>query len=176
VHHADRDRETYLLLDIGHTASHVTLYQRGEPYFCRRLEFGGRNVTEAITRAANVPFEEAEEFKLAAGSDTPGFKVDWELPEMIAIAESLRRELVDDVRRSLAFYRTMGSLPEQMNLWISGGTARLPGLAAQLTEMLGVPVLLFNPLDHLSGDPRRGERPVLGTQYAQAFGLALRAA
>jgi type IV pilus assembly protein PilM len=176
VHHADLDQDAHVLLDIGHTASHLTLLQRGEPYFSRRLEFGGRNLSEAVVRALDVPFAEAEEFKLAAGSEEPGFKVDWEVPEMKAMGQCIRRDLVDDLRRSLAFYRTMGNLPEQLNLWISGGTARLPGLPGQLTEMLGLPVLLYNPLDHLSGEPRTGRRPTVGAQFTQAFGLALRAA
>jgi type IV pilus assembly protein PilM len=176
VHHANLDRDAHLLLDIGHRASHLTLYQRGEPYFSRRLEFGGRMLTEAIVKGTQVPFEEAEEFKLAAGSDEPGFRVDWELPEMRAMLDSLRHDLVDEMRRSLAFYRTVGHLPEQFNLWISGGSARLPGLAAQLTEMLGIPVLLFNPIDFFSGPPRGGRKPTLGPQFAQAFGLVLRSA
>ncbi len=176
VHHADTDRDAHVLLDIGHDASHLTLYQRGEPYFSRRLEFGGRNLTRAIVKHTHVPPEEAEEFKLAAGSDQPGFLVDWSLPEMHAMAECLRHELVEDLLRSLAFYRTVGRLPEQLNLWVSGGSARLPGIAGQLTDLLGIPALLFNPMDFLTAEPRGGRRPSIGPQYAQAFGLALRSA
>ncbi len=174
VHRADLERDAQLLLDIGHTASYLTLYQRGEPYFSRRLEFGGRHLTESIMKANQVPFEEAEEFKIAAGSDEPGFLVDWDLPELRAVAETLRTGLSDDLLRSLAFYRTLGQLPEQMNLWISGASARIPGLAARLTEMLGLPVLTFNPIDYLTGESRGIRKPAAGPQYALAFGLALR--
>ena len=176
IHRAEVERDAHVLLDVGHIASHLTLYQRGEPYFSRRLEFGGRHLTEAIMKGTRVPFDEAEEFKLAAGSDEPGFLVNWELPEMQAMSDCLRDLLVDDLLRSLAFYRTLGRLPEQMSLWISGGSARLPGLPARLTEMLGFPVLVFNPLDFLSGDPRGGSRPAAAPQFAQAFGLSLRSA
>ena len=174
VHRADLDHDAHVLLDIGHTASYLTLYQRGEPYFGRRLEFGGRHLTEAIMKATCVPFDEAEEFKLAAGADEPGFLVDWNLPEMQAMAGALRTLLSEELLRSLAFYRTLGRLPEQLNLWVSGASARLPGLAARLTEALGLPVLMFNPVDFLSGEPRGGRRPTIGPQFAQAFGLALR--
>jgi Tfp pilus assembly PilM family ATPase len=61
-----------------------------------------------------------------------------------------------------------------MRLWISGGSARLPGLAARLSDLLGIPVLLFDPLVHLV---RGGaDRRTIGPQFAQAFGLALRQA
>lgn len=168
-------REACLLLDIGHRASHLTVYQKGEPYFSRRLEFGGRSITNAIARAIQVPFEEAEEWKLAAGSDEPGIRVDWRSRELEAVTECLRLELVEELLRSLAFYRTIGRLPDPLRLWISGGSARLPGFAIRLSDLLGSPVSLFNPLD--SGQLPNGVAApsTAGPQFALAYGLALRA-
>jgi type IV pilus assembly protein PilM len=161
------DRNSCLLLDIGHASSHLTLFQRGEPYFSRRLDFGGRHLTRAIAARLEVPFEEAEEWKLAAGSEQPGFRVDWSCRELMAVHDALSRGLVNEVRHSLAFYRTVGHLPENPRLLLSGGTARLPGLAERLANLLEFPVSVFDPLgDHT--DDRHGP------QYTQAFGLALR--
>jgi type IV pilus assembly protein PilM len=171
----ENDRDPCVLLDIGHTASHLTMYQKGEPYFSRRLEFGGATLTEAIAHDTHVPLEEAEEWKLAAGSDEPGFRVDWNSREMQAVLECLRRELVEELRRSFAFYRTLGPLPDPMKMWISGGSARLPGLSARLSELLGFPVLLFNPLAR-HGEDAGGDAVGTGPQFAQAFGLAQRGA
>lgn len=171
---ASAEHEPYLLLDLGHSASHLTLYQRGEPYFTRRLEFGGQKLTQAIAREIRIPLDEAEEWKHAAGSDEPGFHVDWGSREMTAILQAIQRDLVDELRRSLAFYRTVGNLPETFRLWISGGCARLPGLAARLSEMLAINVLLFNPLESMPGVPKRGGQVMLAPQFAQAFGLSLR--
>lgn len=170
----DGKREACLLLDIGHRASHFTLYQKGEPYFSRRLEFGGRSITNAIARATQVPFEEAEEWKLAAGSDEPGIRIDWRSRELEAVTECLRLELVEELLRSLAFYRTIGRLPDPIRLWISGGSARLPGFAIRLSDLLGSPVSLFNPLD--SGDVLNeiATTSTAGPQFALAYGLALR--
>lgn len=164
-------REACILLDLGHRASHLTLYQRGEPYFSRRLDFGGRSLTQAIARATRVPFEEAEEWKLAAGSDEPGIRVDWNSAELQAVLNCLRTELVEDVLRSFAFYRTMGRIPDPLRLAISGGSSRLPGLAIRIADLLGNPVTLFNPLD--GGTDLKS---TVGPQFAQAFGLAARAA
>ena len=171
----DSDGGAHVLLDIGNAASHLTLYQRGEPFFSRRLDFGGRNMTRAIAEGTRVPPEEAEEWKLAVGSDEPGLRVDWDSPEMRALLDGLRRDLVDELRRSFAFYRTQGRLPDPLRLWI-GGAARLPGLAARLGELLGSPVLLFNPLESSGALPKGGELPAGGPQFAQAYGLALRSA
>lgn len=175
AHQTNGKREACILLDIGHRSSHLTLYQKGEPYFSRRLEFGGRSITHAIARATRVPFEEAEEWKLAAGSDEPGLRVDWQSRELDAAAEALRVDLVEELLRSFAFYRTIGRLPDPLRLWISGGSARLPGLAIRLSDLLGNPVSLFNPLD--TGQSAGVASPsTAGPQFAQAYGLSLRSA
>lgn len=172
AHAAGGDHGALLLLDIGHAASTLTLFQHGEPYFARRLDFGGRNLTQAIAAALQIPFEEAEEWKLAAGSDEPGFRVDWAGRELHAVRESLEDELVDEVRRSLAFYRTLGHLPDPLQLQLSGGTARLPGIAEQLATLLEFPVSVFDPFADLGGAARAHVEG--GPQFALASGLALR--
>src|SRR5262245_31046828 len=166
--------DPHILLDIGHTASHLTLYQRGQPFFSRRLDFGGRSITRAIAAGARIPFEEAEEWKLAAGADRPGLRIDWDSRELEAVSDCLRSELVEELRRSFVFYRTQGRLPDPLRISISGGSARLPGLFARLGELLGEPALLFDPLDGFPGQPRGGQRPVSGPQFAQALGLVTR--
>jgi type IV pilus assembly protein PilM len=165
----ERDHDVLLLLDIGHASSHLTLYQKGEPYFSRRLEFGGRNLTRAIADRTHVPLSEAEEWKLAVGADQPGVRVDWGMPEMRAMHEAIERELLEELHRSFAFYRTLGSLPDALRMMISGGTARLPGLDLKLGELLGAPVGVFDPL----GD---ADNEQVGPQFVQAYGLAMRTA
>lgn len=160
--------EPQVLLDLGHNHSHVVIYQRADPFFSRRIEFGGHALSKAIARGMQIPFEEAEEWKIAAGSDAPGFPVGWHLPEMQHVLDSLRFGLLDDLHRSFAFYRTMARLPELFTLWVSGGSARLPGFADQLEQILGSPVRLFDPLE-VTGDRGRA-----APQFAQALGLALR--
>jgi type IV pilus assembly protein PilM len=169
------EHEPLILLDIGHAASHLMLYQKGEPYFTRRLAFGGRTLTAAIAAATRVPFEEAEEWKLAAGSDQPGLRVDWTSAEMGAVLDSLRSGLVEELRRSLAFYRTIGRLGDPVLLWISGGSARLPGMAEHLAALLDSPVRLFVPFDP-EREGVRADSVASGPQFTQAYGLALRTA
>jgi Tfp pilus assembly PilM family ATPase len=95
---------------------------------------------------------------------------------MQAISEALRSELVDELLRTLAFYRTIGQLGDPLRLWISGGSARLPGIAIRIADMLGMPVEVFNPLEELLG-PADGTAPrTAGPQFAQAYGLAMRTA
>lgn len=160
----------HILLDIGWTASHLVVVQPGQPFFSRRIPFGGVHLTQAISESGNVPAEEAEEWKLAAGSDNPSFHVDWNARELSGVPEFLRKQLVDEVLRSLAFYRTQASLTDVPRIWLSGSSARLPGLTARLTELMGITVAAFDPVGVMTGSSG-----ITGTpQFVQAFGLASR--
>ncbi len=172
AHAAGGDRGAHFLIDIGHRSSHLTLYQRDEPYFSRRLDFGGLHLTRAIAAQLGAPLEEAERWKLAAGSDAPGARLDWTGPELRAVHEALERDLADEVRRSLAFYRTLGHLPDPLRLLLSGGSARLPGIAGRLANVLELPVTVLDPFEDLGGAARA--RVQGGPQFAQAVGLAMR--
>ena len=78
------------------------------------------------------------------------------------------------LKRSVAFYRTIGKLSEPFTLWLSGGAARLPGLPQRLEELLEAPVQVFDPLKSVNGDRPAGAEK--SPQFAQALGLALRTA
>jgi Tfp pilus assembly PilM family ATPase len=122
---------------------------------------------QAVAAAVGGSQERAEAWKLDARAS---------LARDDAEATAARHEverLGDEVRRSLAFYGTLAPLPESLSIHVSGGVARLPGLGDVLGERLALPVAMFSPLD----TTERGARVHAGgPQYAQAYGLALRAA
>jgi type IV pilus assembly protein PilM len=156
-----------LLLDVGHRESWLSLRHHGHPLFTRRLDWGGARLTEAVASATGCTVERAEAWKLEAGSSLANGG-----PEVSA-ARAEVESLGEELRRSFAFYRTIAELPDTFTLRLSGGTARLAGLAERLGEIVGVAVTPFSPLDLVE----RGARvPSGGPQYAQAYGLALRAA
>ncbi len=160
----------HIIIDIGWTASHLVVVQQGQPFFSRRIPFGGTHLTQAIAEGAKVPVEEAEEWKLAAGSDQPGFLVDWNARELAGVPDMLRRQLVEEILRSLAFYRTQAALTDIPRIWLSGASARLPGLSARLTELMGINVAAFDPVGAMATSSG-----ITGTpQFAQAYGLATR--
>ena len=165
--------DTRVLLDVGAAHSHLLIYKRNAPFFARRFEFGGRTLTRAIASGLQISFAEAEKRKLATGK--AGATAEWDSPEGRALEGSLRRDLAEEVVRSIAFYRTQAHFPDLPKLYLSGGTARFPGIGKRLGDTLGVAVEILDPFGGM-GSTRAGTTPPSGPQYAQAFGLALRAA
>jgi type IV pilus assembly protein PilM len=167
--------DTRVLLDIGAAASHLLIYRRNQPFFARRFDFGGRTLTRAIAGSLQLSFAEAEKRKLALSRSDPGPTAEWDSAEWRALADSLRRDLAEEVVRSIAFYRTQAHFPDLPKLYLSGGTARFAGIAKRLGETLAVAVEVLDPFGGM-GSTRAGTSPPSGPQFAQAFGLAMRAA
>ncbi len=175
VAHDGGGADIRVLLDIGSVASHLVIYKADQPFFARRFEFGGRTLTRAIVQATGLSFAEAERRKHELGREDPGPGAEWDSSEWRALSDCLRRDLAEEVVRSIAFYRTQAHFPEVPKLWLSGGTARFAGIARRLGDTLGVPVEVFDPFGPMAST-RPGATPPSGPHFAQAFGLALRAA
>lgn len=85
-------------------------------------------------------------------------------------------ELVTELRRSLDFYRNRANGLGAQQVIISGGTAKLPGLADFLASNLDVPVMIGNPLQYLSAGPKAdaGYLQDVGPVFPVSVGLAVR--
>jgi len=82
--------------------------------------------------------------------------------------QTFARELVS----SLQFYQSQpGSLPIG-ELVLTGGTAQLPGLAAELGRLIGVPVRIGDPLGRVKVSKKVKERERTGS-FAVAIGLGI---
>jgi Tfp pilus assembly PilM family ATPase len=121
-----------------------------------------------VAAATGASIEMAEAWKMDAGSSLTQSG-----PEAAA-ARAAVESLGEELRRSFAFYRTIAELPELVHGCASpAAPARLAGLAERLGEIVGAHVSAFSPLD---GSERGARLTAGGPQYAQAYGLALRAA
>lgn len=141
--------------------------------FMRVLEWGGGKLDAAIARELGLTLEEAAEIKLNVSLEPEN---DEEADPRLQRAsravsrelESLGRELV----ASLQFYQgEPGSLPIS-ELLVTGGTSKLPGLAAELERLIRVRVRLADPLLLVKAGQDVGDRDDLAS-LAIAIGLGV---
>lgn len=85
-------------------------------------------------------------------------------------------ELLEEVRRSLDFYRNRANGLGAQSIVLVGGTARLPGLADYLSSNIGIPVAIGNPLSFLTAGSKldAGYLEEAGPYFGVAVGLATR--
>ena len=143
--------------------------------FTRVIEWGGMNLNVAIARALDLAPSEAEPIKLSLNLLEPAESMKLE-PEKAArvrtaVAEELQtlaRELVS----SLQFYQGQPGSLGIAEIVVTGGTAQLPGLDAELSRLIGVRVRVGDPLARVERGKKLGEPEGLGS-LAVAIGLGI---
>ncbi len=170
------DRAAFVAVSVGYDRSTFAVSDGRVCEFTRVLEWGGYALDVGIARALDLTPVEAEEIKyalsLAALSEAPeGLSEE----RAAAAREAVQRQLQTFARElvsSLQFYQSQpGSLPIG-ELVLTGGTAQLPGLAAELERLVGVPVRIGDPFGRVKVSKKVREREQTGS-FAVAIGLGI---
>lgn len=133
--------ENVALVDIGASKMNLNLLAGGSSALARDVVLGGRQLTEQIAKALNLSFDEAEELKLGRTAAP-----DPETEETIArLVRETCTQCSAEIKRALDFYQTNHPDDPIQRLVISGGGAKLAGLADFLGRETGLQAEIFNP-------------------------------
>ncbi len=138
--------ETCGVIDIGASSTSVGIARKGAVPFVRDIEIGGNDYTQAIADALSVTLEDAETTKV--------MEPERELASARAI-EHVTRRLVGELSRSLRYYQTRGDGTQVDALFMCGGASIVPGLGDAISEMAGLQVVSWSPLDRVRVDDTR---------------------
>jgi type IV pilus assembly protein PilM len=160
---------TIALLNIGASLMNINIVKGGLPLFIRDVSVGGNQYTDILQKELQLNFKEAEELKLgkSGGPET----------EMVQpLLESITEMLIMEVHKTFEFFRETYPNETITQVLISGGTARIPGLAEKIEETFGYPTEVLNPFKAITMGPKVDAARVksLGPALAVAVGLALR--
>jgi type IV pilus assembly protein PilM len=180
-----RTGETTAVLDIGRDNLELVIQRDGVLYFARSAPGGGRRFTEAIDGIFDLGYQRSEEYKRARaeihagdakGLDAGGLKVSGALRE---VAEGLAAAM----RSAVMFCRAQAKISklEVERVILSGGGARLRGLAEYLKAKAGVPVDALDPasrldISRLPADQQALFEGAASAEFSVAIGLAQAAA
>jgi type IV pilus assembly protein PilM len=102
---------------------------------------------------------------------------DREAHEVFAAIRPVLDDLAKEIRRSLDYFRSRSTGDQVDEMYICGGTAKMPGLAKFLEDDLGIPVSVADPLAHIEVGGKRAD-PAYVKDVASllpvALGLAMR--
>jgi type IV pilus assembly protein PilM len=170
----DRVPDTVALVNIGASTTNIGVLHDGISAFTRDITLGGRQVTDEIQRVLNISFEEAEAMKVGRDDRDTSAVVPEEVEHVIrTVSESIASE----INRSLEFYHTTATGEGFSRIYLSGGGALTPGLAAALTRQTGTQTEVVDPFRRIEIDERSFNPRFLqdtAPQAAVAVGLALR--
>ncbi len=161
---------TVALLNVGASISSLNIVARGVSAFTREVTNAGNSVTEEIQRQMGVPFEQAEQYKLAAAAGA----VPAQVHQIIA---SACESLAGEIQRSLDFYLATSGESEIGRVYVCGGSAYLAPLMQAIEKRSRVQAVIFDPLANIAVEPGKVNEQDLRMRAAQmcvAVGLALR--
>jgi len=157
------------LVNVGHEVTNVIILENGVPILTRDIPFGSRRVREDLQRERGLTAEQAEE--VVQGRSSVG--------GLEQVVEAAADEVGVGVERAAAFLMTRQSGEGIGRIYLSGGGARIPGMAEALTRRMSVSTELVNPFQRIPVDPGAGAGMNLeeaSPMLLLSLGLALRTA
>jgi general secretion pathway protein L len=162
-----------VVVSIGHDRSTLAISDGTVCDFMRVLDWGGSKLEAAIAQELGLTTPEAAELKLEL--DLASDATDGDDPRAPFARAAVERELQTLARElvaSLHFYQGQPGSLAISQVFVTGGTTRIPGLAEELERMTGVPVRNANPLAGVQVSNGLAERDDLAS-LAAAIGLGV---
>lgn len=158
------------LVNIGARYSSINILRNGHSTFTGDVPVGGAEFTDTLVRQLGVDPEDAE--RLKRGQAAGGVEIEAAEPVIGSVTEFI----VEEIQRAISFFWTAATDEPIGGMVISGGSARMPGLATQLQERLDTQVEVADPFRRLQVGGRIDRRLIdeCGPSLAVAAGLATR--
>ena len=172
------------IVDIGAAQTDFCFVADGVLRFSRSFRLGGDNLSEHVSRALNIdPEAAAQEKQHISANETPTSA--WtaelvsELQRSIAAATAHQDSDNFDTAEEINITGGPTHTEAETELWLCGGGARVPDLAATLEAELALPTHLWNPLQAIEQhaaikiDPDRPEAKAILDQWGDTLAVPL---
>ncbi|MRR05587.1 MAG: type IV pilus assembly protein PilM [Deltaproteobacteria bacterium] len=163
------ENDVVALINIGASIMNLNVVKGGISLFTRDVQMGGNLYTEEIQRQFAVSSQDAEHIKIT--SDFP------DKARLTDIMSRVNETLSLEIHRSLDFYNSTAEDQKIAKVYLSGGCAKVAKLADAVSQRLGMPVELLNPLQKILCNEKEFDPEYLqeiSPFIAVAAGLAMR--
>ncbi len=103
-------------LDMGGDNTDLIVID-GTKFWVRNLPITGNDITKALQKAFNIPFEEAEKLKLKAGQSQQAQKI-------FNAIQPVLRDLVNEVNRSMGYYKSISKTSKFEKILLLGNSTK----------------------------------------------------
>ena len=117
-----------VVLDVGADNTDLVILDR-DRFWIRNLPIAGNEVTRAVQKKFNISFEEAEQIKRKAAQSKHAKQV-------FEIMLPVLRNLVNEVQRSVGYYKSLSKDVKFEELFVMGNAFRLAGMQKFMADNL----------------------------------------
>lgn len=159
-----------LIIDMGVNASDLSIVDRGVPRLVRSVPVGSRAMQRVI--AQNLGLDEAQADQFLKKFGLMQNKLEGQVYRTL---KPLMDNLIEEINKSVTFFREKNSSIKIEKLILTGGTSALPELPMYIANASGMTVEIGNPWQNVSYPTEiQASLASLSLNYATALGLALR--
>jgi type IV pilus assembly protein PilM len=174
------EKETVLILQLGASNSSVAIVSGGHPYLMTPLNASGNGFTEALSSYYQFDWGKAESLKISEGLGLLQLSETQNANETncFQVLSSQLENLIIDIEHTFKYFShqlVKSKVGACDRVILCGGSAALKSLDKFLSSKLGVPVVVFDPLDFISTHSERQICPAVklnSAAFASALGLA----
>jgi type IV pilus assembly protein PilM len=161
------DAHVIAVMDVGATASTLSVLEDAKIVYTREQLFGGRQLTDEIQRRYGLSYEEAGLAKRQGGLPD-----NYEPEVLRPFMESMAQE----VNRALQFFYSSSQVGTVDHVVLAGGCASMAGIDALVQSKVDIPTTVANPFASMTAAPRVRAEALANDAPALmiACGLALR--
>jgi type IV pilus assembly protein PilM len=172
---ADAGTAARVVVSVGHDRTTFAVSDGSACQFTRVLDWGGASLNSGIARALDLAPSEAAPIKLAFSLAEPTIPAGLTSEQAERVRAAVLQELHAFARElvsSLQFYQSQAGSLGIGEIVLTGGTADLPGFAAELAKLIGVRVRVGDPLANVKVSKKVDRDVPLGS-LAAAIGLGI---
>jgi type IV pilus assembly protein PilM len=166
------NNEIVVIISIGASITNINVIKGGMSIFTRDFTLGGNSITEGLQEKYRLTFEEAEKIKIEGIPNNDQDNLDLR-NSILDFAEPICSE----IERSIDYFRSTFGGEYIKHVLLSGGSAKIHGLAANLSQKLNVETELINPFLKIGYNKKHVDQNTLESIKsiaAVAIGLGLR--
>ena len=152
-----------VILSMGASTTEITIIEGDRLKFTRTILKGGNDISRAIEKKFELPFNEAEILKRRVGlsltpekestgeKEAPAEKAeeDKSVPNQKEVEKLIVHgvhDIFNEIRKSLNYYKTQYQKVTYRRIILSGGMAAMPNIGQALKEQFGITIVMANPL------------------------------
>ncbi len=140
---------TVAIVDVGARTTNIGIARRKMVPFTRDVDIAGDTYTRAIGKLLGVDQKEAEKVKMTEAGTNPAVS---------RATSGVTRRLVEEVSRSIAYYKSRDDGSDVDRIYLCGGGSGMPSFSETLEEVTGIRVLPWSPLELVKIDESRFDK------------------
>jgi type IV pilus assembly protein PilM len=167
------NNEIVVIVNIGASITNINIIKGGMSIFTRDFTLGGNSITEALQEKYKISFEEAERNKVECPPDDN----EDDIVELRNSILDFAEPICSEIERSIDYFRSTFGGENIKHVFLSGGSARISGLTAILSQRLNMETQIINPFLKIGYNKKNIDAKALESISpiaAVAIGLGLR--